>query len=62
MALSVFDDKSRQLTEADLARALKSSFVLWNELKERIASQFMPLTFEWGFTCKTTGWGMRLKQ
>jgi hypothetical protein len=61
MAFSVFDDKSRQPTEADLARLLKSSFVCWNDLRERIASRFTPLTFEWGFTSKTTGWGMRLK-
>lgn len=61
MALSVFDDKARQPTEADLARALKGSFVFWNELKERTASRFTPLTFEWGFTGKSTGWGLRLK-
>lgn len=61
MALSVFDDKSRQPTEADLARALKGSFVFWNDLKKRIASIFTPLTFEWGFTSKSTGWGLRLK-
>lgn len=61
MALSVFDDKAKQPTDADLARALKSSFVFWNQLKERIATRFPPLTFEWGFTSKTTGWGLRLK-
>ena len=61
VALSVFDDKAKQPTEADLARALKGSFVFWNELKERLASRFSPLTFEWGFTGKTTGWGLRLK-
>lgn len=61
MALSVFDDKSHQPTEADLARALKGSFVFWNDLKERVASRFAPLTCEWGFTSKTTGWGLRLK-
>ena len=61
MALSVFVDKARQPTDADLARALKGSFVFWNELKERIASRFMPLTLEWGFTSKSTGWGLRLK-
>lgn len=61
MALSVFIDKSRQPTEADLARVLEGSFIFWNELKERIASRFIPLTFEWGYTSKTTGWGLRLK-
>ena len=61
MALSVFDDKSRQPTEADLALALKGTFVFWKELKRRIASRFAPLTYEWGFTSKSTGWGLRLK-
>jgi len=61
VALSIFDDKAQQPTEADLARVLKGSFVFWNELKERIASRFTPLTFEWGFTSKSTGWGLRLK-
>jgi len=61
VALSVFIDRSRQPAEADLARALEDSFVFWNELKERIAARFKPLSFEWGFTSKTTGWGLRLK-
>ena len=61
MALSVFDDKSKQPTEADLARVLKGSFAFWNDLKKRIASRFPSLTAEWGFTSKSTGWGLRLK-
>lgn len=61
MALSAFDDKSKQPTDADLALALERSFVLWNQLKARIAARFKPLTFEWGFSSKTTGWGLRLK-
>jgi hypothetical protein len=44
VALSVFDDKARQPTEADLARALRGSFVFWNELKERIELRFTLLT------------------
>jgi len=61
LALSVFDDKAKQPTDADLTGVLEGSFVFWNELKERIASRFSPLTFEWAFTSKTTGWGLRLK-
>lgn len=61
MALSIFDDKSNSPTDVDLESALKGSFVFWNELKEQIASGFTPLTFEWGFTSKSTGWGLRLK-
>ena len=62
MALSVFADKVRPPDDADLATALGGSFVFWTELKGLIASRFTPVTFEWGFTSKTTGWGMRLKQ
>ena len=61
MSLSVFDDKSLEPEDVDLAMALKGTFVFWNELKSLIASEFPPLTCEWGFTSKTTGWGMRLK-
>ena len=61
MALSVFDDKARRPTEADLARALKRSFVFWNDIQKRMAAKFTPLTFEWGFSSKSTGWGLRLK-
>jgi len=61
VALSIFDDKAQQPTEADLASVLEDSFVFWNELKKRIASRFTPLTCEWGFTSRSTGWGLRLK-
>jgi hypothetical protein len=61
MALSAFDDKARQPTEADLAPVLKGSFVFWNALKARIAARFTPLSFEWGFAGKAYGWGLRLK-
>ena len=56
MALSAFDDRSRQPQEADLHATLKGSFVFWNELHKLIESRFGPVVFEWGFTSKTTGW------
>jgi hypothetical protein len=62
MALSVFDDKSKPPNEPALADALGRGFALWNELKEKLESKFDSLTFEWGFSSKTTGWGMRVKQ
>lgn len=61
MALSAFDDKEKQPDDADLARTLKRSFALWNELKSLIAARFAPLSFEWGFAGKAYGWGLRLK-
>jgi hypothetical protein len=61
MTLSAFDDKSRLPHDNDLAAKLGSTFVLWNSLKRLIASEFTPLSTEWGFSSKKTGWGLRLK-
>ena len=62
MALSAFDDKSRQPRDRDLAATLGSAFVFWSELKSLMASRFAPLSIEWGFASKKTGWGLRLKR
>jgi len=62
MALSAFDDKSRPPQDDDLATTLGSAFVFWNELKRLIASRFTPLSMEWRFSSKKTGWGLRLKR
>lgn len=62
MALSAFDDKSQPPGEKELAAALGPTFALWNELKEWVGARFGPVDAEWGFTSKSTGWGMRLKQ
>ena len=61
MSLSIFNDKSRQPSEDALRAKLGSAFVFWNDLKKLIASKFAPVTEEWGFTSKKTGWGLRLK-
>ena len=60
--MSVFDDKSKPPRDDDLAATLGNTFVFWNELKRLIASRFAPLSIEWGFSSKKTGWGLRLKQ
>ena len=62
MALSALGDKLKLPQDGDLAATLGSAFVFWNELKRLIASRFAPLSAEWGFTSKKTGWGLRLKQ
>jgi len=62
MALSAFDDKSRLPREAELTATLGKTYVLWNELKKRIASRFAPLAIEWVSSSKATRWGLRLKQ
>ncbi|HET6671522.1 MAG TPA: DUF3788 domain-containing protein [Pyrinomonadaceae bacterium] len=61
MALSIFDDKLTPPTEASLKQALGNSFAIWNELKKALAANYPPVSFEWGFTSKSTGWGLRIK-
>jgi hypothetical protein len=62
MTLSAFDDKSKPPQDDDLAATLGSMFLFWNELKTLMASRFAPLSTEWGFASKKTGWGLRLKR
>ena len=61
MALSAFDDKSKPPPKADLAATLGKSFIHWNALREILASRFVPLTEEWGYTSKSPGGVLRLK-
>lgn len=61
MALSAFDDRSRLPTDDDLASKLGDTAIQWNKLKRLVALKFAPVTFEWGYTSKSTGWGLRLK-
>lgn len=62
MALSFFDDKSRPPSDAALDAALGATGGLWRDLKKRIALRFPPLDELWGFSSKSTGWGLRLKR
>lgn len=59
--MSAFGDKSKVPQDDDLEATLGTAFVFWNELKRLMASRFVPLSIEWGFTSKKTGWGLRLK-
>lgn len=61
MTLSAFADKLKPPQPQQLAPTLGKSFFYWNELKELIENRFRPVSFEWGFTSKTTGWGLRVK-
>lgn len=61
MPLSAFDDKANPPGNADLAEELGKSFILWNDLIERIGANVADVSMEWGYTSKSTGWGLRLK-
>lgn len=60
MALSAFDDKTKPPVPEELAARLGGAAVLWDELRRRAGAG--SLVGEWGFTAKSTGWGLRLKQ
>jgi uncharacterized protein DUF3788 len=62
LALSAFDDKAKQPQDEDLARVLGKTFKLWTQLRATVESKIAPVSASWGFTSKTTGWGLRLKQ
>jgi hypothetical protein len=61
MALSAFDDKSRPPRADELAEVLGDTAEPWDDLRRRIASRFDPIVETWGFSSKSTGWGLRLK-
>ncbi|HEX7831394.1 MAG TPA: DUF3788 family protein [Thermoanaerobaculia bacterium] len=62
MALSFFDDKSAPPTDDALDAALGATASLWQELKARIGRRHAPVVESWGFSGKSTGWGLRLKR
>jgi hypothetical protein len=61
MALSIFDDKSKPPTEADLARVLKTNCIHWNEIKAFILKHYPAAKEEWNYSGKNYGWGFRLR-
>jgi hypothetical protein len=61
MALSAFDDKAKPPTESEIQATLGKTHALWNQLQEFITAKFAPVTVEWGYTSKSTGWGIRLR-
>lgn len=62
MALSAFDDKASPPQPEQLLATLGAAWQPWEQLQARLAERLAPLTMHWGFTSKSTGWGMRLRQ
>lgn len=61
MALSAFDNKSRPPTDEELSKTLGATFRLWSNLQKQIIAALPGVFAAWGFTSKSTGWGLRLK-
>ncbi|MFA5908375.1 MAG: DUF3788 family protein [Vicinamibacterales bacterium] len=62
MALSVFADRSKKPSPAALTAALGRKAPQWDHAIEQIAGRIGPVTTEWGFSSKSTGWGLRVKR
>ncbi len=61
MALSIFDDKALPPQEADIKRVLGKTYKLWCTLRDHVVQEYAPISPEWGYASKSTGWGLRLK-
>ena len=62
MPLSSLIDKSQEPTEKDLLNVLGKAYEVWKNLIDSVEERIGPLSPVWGYTSKTTGWGLRLKQ
>ena len=61
MALSIFDDKSRNPTDKDLTGVLGETYALWKDLRDFVLQQYPGAAEEWYHSGKNSGWGFRLK-
>ena len=62
MALSAFDDKTREPGPEEVEAVLGSTAELWKLLISELGTRFDPLALDWRFSGKKWGWGLRLKQ
>jgi hypothetical protein len=61
MAMSVFDDKSKQPTKQMLAKALGKQYQLWTDIAEYIVKKYPKAIEEWKYPGAKYGWSFRLK-
>ena len=62
MALSAFDDKSKEPQAADLQSTLGRSSIHWDSLIAHIGTEYAPLDKAWIFAGAKWGWSYRLRQ
>ena len=62
LALSAFDDKSKNPQAGDLKTMLGRSGSHWDRLVAHLATGFPPLDMTWNFSGSKWGWSLRLKQ
>jgi hypothetical protein len=62
MALSALTERSHEPTDEDLRDVLGDAYEVWKRLINAVGERIGPISRVWGYTSKTTGWGLRLKQ
>ena len=62
MALSALAEKLHEPTDEDLGVVLGKAYNAWKDLIDVVEERIGPISQVWGYTSKTTGWGLRLKQ
>lgn len=60
MAVSVFDDKSKEPTSIQLDEALGDTAALLKRIEQRLIGQLGEITREWKFYGKKAGWTLAL--
>lgn len=61
MPLSALTDKSHEPTDDEVRGVLGKAYSVWAELISAVSDRIGPLSHVWGYTSKTTGWGLRFK-
>ena len=61
MALSAFSDKTHPPSDGDLQSTLGTTYSAWTHLIDLVTKRLPGITQQWGFTSKSTGWGLRLR-
>lgn len=60
MATSIFDDKSKEPTMAELYEVLGDAADLLQDIERHLRSEYGELTYEWKFYSKKAGWTLAL--
>ncbi|MCA9741373.1 DUF3788 domain-containing protein [candidate division KSB1 bacterium] len=60
MSTSIFDDKASKPDEDELRKVLAASAEYWGALKTFLEDKYAPITTEWKFYGKKSGWLLKV--
>lgn len=61
MDISIFTDKTQKPTTKDLVRTLKTTFTLWEDMRDFILGEYPGGVEDWNYPGKNYGWSFRIK-